>query len=475
MHSPRVHATPYSGTWYPGDRDALKDLLDGAWRESEERSGWRAQGARAFLVPHAGLEYSGTVAAAAFRAIEREAPARVVIAGFSHRGSPSGIWIPDIDAYSTPLGEVAVDRQFVAELAAAAPFRMTAEERVCDHSVEIQLPLLQRAAPGAKVVPLYVSRLGADERRAAAARLAGLLSPGALFLASSDLTHYGAHFGYKPFPADAAVAGRLDELDHSVLDSIGSLDARLFFEALRETGSTVCGVEPIALLLALAAELEDGDEFYQELLDYRTSAELTGDYHSSVSYGAAAYYPYRALELDAAACRAVLGLARSALESYHRTGRRAVPVLPTTGVAALQRRAALFVSLHQKGRLRGCLGRTAAVQSIEGAAPELALAAALEDTRFPPLAPGETDIDIEVSILSPMKLLADRSRLRPGVHGALVKAGGRQGLLLPQVASERNWGREPFLNALAAKAGVTQDTLRDPASRLYVFRAQVIH
>jgi AmmeMemoRadiSam system protein B/AmmeMemoRadiSam system protein A len=471
-----THASPYSGSWYPGEPAELKALLGELWDKSEERTGpCLLAGGCAFITPHAGLVYSGAVAAAVYRHVERERPQRVLLAGFSHRGSPPGIWIPKVDAYETPLGRVAVDRELVGALTAAEPFRKTAESKVCDHSIEIQLPLLQKAAPEARVVPLYVSHLEPEERQAAARKLAGCLTPGTVLIASSDLTHFGKAFHYEPFPVDSRVADKLRKLDYEVLEAAGSLREELFLETLRETGATVCGAGPIALLLATVRYLDRAGEIFQEVLDYQTSGEMTGDFHHSVSYGAAGFFPQAAFELNTQEQQAVLELARRTLAAYQKTGQGIVPSLPPTGLAGLARRAALFVTLHKNGELRGCLGRSAAFESIESVVPEMTMAAALEDSRFDPVSPSETGLEIEVSILSPMKRIAGRGDFRVNEHGALLKAGGRQGLLLPQVATERGWSAERFFRALAEKAGAGPGVYSDPATRIYVFRAQVIH
>jgi uncharacterized protein (TIGR00296 family) len=105
----------------------------------------------------------------------------------------------------------------------------------------------------------------------------------------------------------------------------------------------------------------------------------------------------------------------------------------------------------------------------------MTLAAALEDSRFAPLRPEETGIEIEISVLSPMKRLAGAGGFRIGRDGAYLRAGGLSGLLLPQVAEGRDWTAKDFLGALARKARLSPDVYRDPQSRLYVFRAQIIH
>ncbi|HSW50466.1 MAG TPA: AmmeMemoRadiSam system protein B, partial [Bryobacteraceae bacterium] len=159
------HISPFSGTWYPDSREELTALLDELWRKSEQRTGSYVQaGAVAFVAPHAGLAYSGTVAAAVYRHLELARPHCVIVAGFAHRGAPPGIWIPEIESYSTPLGRVLIDAELVRRLTAGPPFGTAEESRICDHSVEIQLPLLQKAAPGARIVPLYVGHLDQPAR-----------------------------------------------------------------------------------------------------------------------------------------------------------------------------------------------------------------------------------------------------------------------------------------------------------------------
>jgi MEMO1 family protein len=255
MHA--VHVTPYGGAWYPDCRTDLELLLDDLFDCSRQRTGaWLFANPLGFVVPHAGLQYSGAVAAAAYRHVRQQQPRRAVILGFTHRGGPAGISIPDIDEYETPLGEVRVDRETMERLASRRPFRFVAEDRICDHSVEIQLPLLQHAARrGAqpRVVPLFVGALDAQERDAAAETLAALCGPDTVFLVSSDLTHYGRAFGYQPFPADSKISARLGQLDRGVMEAVASLDAQFFQEAIEKSRATLCGRAPIALWLRTLA------------------------------------------------------------------------------------------------------------------------------------------------------------------------------------------------------------------------------
>lgn len=469
------HVSPYAGSWYPDDPSELRELLDRLFRDSQRRTGeYLAPRGAGFVVPHAGLVYSGTVAAAVYRHLRQQAPERIVLLGFCHRGAPPGLWIPRIDAFKTPLGEIALDRKLAEELVERPEFAFLPEASLCDHSVEIQLPLLVWVAPGARLLPIYVSRVDPAVRDQAAQALAELARAGAVLLASSDFTHYGKSFQYEPFPPDAWVADRLRDLDESLMEAAGSLRPDLFLETLRSTQATLCGYEPISLLLATLRLLEDGDEIFQETLDYQTSGEITGDYRHSVSYAALGYFPYSAFRLGEEDQAALLDSARRTLAHYQQTGERK-PLPAEGGSVALQRRAAAFVTLHRDGQLRGCVGRRAALEPLKQTVAEMTLAAALDDSRFEPVGRNETGIEIEISVLSPFKRIADRSAFRVNEHGAVLHSGLHHGLLLPQVATERNWTAEQFFEALARKAGAGPHVYRDPATRLYVFRAQIIH
>ncbi len=470
-----MHVTPYAGKWYPGDAAELRELTTQLFEESERRTGrYLVTSATAFVVPHAGLAYSGVVAASVYRHLRAAGPGCIVVLGFSHHGSPRGCWIPEVEAYGTPLGDMAVDLEACDALAGSGAFRRMPEAPLCDHSIEIQLPLLIEAAPAAKIVPVYVSRVGAEDRRAAAESLAALVRTGAVLLASSDFTHYGPSFRYTPFPSDRWTGERLRDLDLGTIEAAGSLDAEIFLDSIRSTGSTVCGAEPISLLLETVRRLDAPDqELFQETLDYQTSGEITGDYSHSVSYAALGYFTHRALELEPGDQQLLLASVYQTLRRYSETGERK-PVPPERITPGLERRATAFVTLHCEGRLRGCVGRRPNGQPLAEIVPELALSAALDDSRFVPLDRSEREIQAEISILTPMKRIADRGAFRVNEHGALLESGYHHGLLLPQVASERDWTAAQFFDALARKAGASSKVYSDPATRLFVFRAQIV-
>jgi len=461
-----LHISPYAGSWYPNRAGELDRLLDERFEQSRRRTGpYLFSDAIGFVTPHAAPAWSGTVAAAIYRSLQQQPPERVVLLAFPHRGGLCGVASPDVDAIATPSGTVAIDRSF------AGGFAETPEGRLCDHSFEIQLPFLQRAAPKARVNPLYVGRMDAGQRAAAADRLAEAWRPGTVFLASSDFNHYGRSFGFVPFPADGGVAEHLRELDFECIDAAGSLDSALFLETLRERRATVCGSDPIALLLEVVRRA-GGGEVYQATLDYQTSGEIGGDYRDSVSYAALGYFRRPAFDLTQDDCQALLTAAAGSLQR-HRETRRSDPVAVQGGSLALAAHRSVFVSLHRHGELLGCLGNLAGEAPLSEDVPRLALAAALDDPRFRHDGPIPAGAEVEISLLTPMRRIREASQVRIGTHGLLLKLGGRSGLLLPQVAAERGWSALTFLRAVCRKALLSPDDWHHSQSRLYVFEAQV--
>src|SRR5581483_5959478 len=218
-----IHTSPFAGSWYPGEAAQLERSLNEGFLRSQQRTdGAFPPGALGFLVPHAGMQYSGTVAAAAFRRLRAQRPERIVILGFSHRVAVDGIAIPAVAQIVTPLAPVRIDWDLARALAACPVFRFSPEARICDHSVEMQFPYLRFAVPDIPVLPLYVGRLSEDEQFTAAQRLAALLGSGVVFLISSDLTHYGRGFYYEPFPPDTQAAANLHVLDMQIMEALGS-------------------------------------------------------------------------------------------------------------------------------------------------------------------------------------------------------------------------------------------------------------
>jgi hypothetical protein len=318
---------------------------------------------------------------------------------------------------------------------------------------------------------MYVGRMDDSDRVEAAHELASVLDSTTILIASSDFTHYGKRFYYQPFPSDTRVGDRLRGLDQAVIEAAGTLVPGFFFEELRRTGCTLCGYHPIGMLLDVLHS-RHGSEMFQQRLDYQTSGEITGDYEMSVSYAALAYFPTESYAIPLQDQRALVAAAREVLQTIEQTGESGPVSVPYT--TSLDRRTGAFVSLHLGSRLLGCVGCRAGQQPLSSTIPELTAIAALDDPRAAGRNWSSPEVEIEISLLTPMKRVQGPEGLRPGEHGGYVESGACRALLLPQVASRLPYStREGFLRALAHKAGLTAKIYGEPETRLYVFRTHV--
>lgn len=464
MASTLSHRSPLAGVWYPADPVELDSLLHEKFETAVNRTGpFVRPGGLGFLVPHAGPRYSGSVASSVYRHVRETRATRVVIIGFSHRHAMDGVAVPQVDLIETPLGAVRVDKAAAGALAATPPFRRVPEEQACDHSVEIQLPFLQSLVPDVEIVPLCAGRLTESERAQAAAALRRLLDGRTVLIASSDLTHYGREFGYLPFEVDESTPENLRALDMGVLSAAGSLDTAIFRRELRMTGATVCGVEPIQLLMETLRG-HDG-EIFAEVIDYEASGGITHDYAHSVSYGAVGFFPATAFELGAEDQSALLASARFTLDHYRRTGMQHFE--EHARKPSLLQRGRSFVTLYGPKSIRGCVGCYESTLALADSIPRLAISAS-QDTRFGRPDPAEP-LKIEIHILTPPRRISQSSQIEIGRHGVFLKAEGRRGLLLASVATRLNLSPREFMRELARKAGVSDEIYAGGDYELSVF------
>ena len=172
--------------------------------------------------------------------------------------------------------------------------------------------------------------------------------------------------------------------------------------------------------------------------------------------------PERALLLD---------LARDTVQATARGEPRPEPD-PAGLTPGLLAPGAAFVTLHEHGHLRGCIGMLAHERPLWANVRDSAVAASRDDPRFRPVGAAELpDIEIEISVLEPPRPIADPGEFVAGRHGIVIERGLNRGLLLPQVATEQGWGEAEMLEAVCHKAGLRVDAWRDPGTQLYVFES----
>ena len=268
--------SPIAGLWYSSQPAALKRQIDAFINQAElpELEGQVV----GIIAPHAGYRYSGRTAGYAFKAVCGLSPDLVVVICPLHNYHNAPYLTSAHNAYVTPLGEVIIDTEAVAELSQALEnnggMRLTPVAFDKEHSLEIELPFLQRTlAQPFKLLPVMIRHQSPEIARRMGAALAQVLNgKKVLLVASTDLSHF-----YKQ--------GQAEKFDLEMLERIGSFNPEAVMDAELSGRGYACGVAAVASMLWAAREL-GADRV--EILHHSTSAEETGDYDSVVGYGAAA-------------------------------------------------------------------------------------------------------------------------------------------------------------------------------------------
>ncbi len=442
-----VREPAVAGRFYTGDPDRLAAEVDGYVAAAREKlaAGEALPTGRqtAIVVPHAGHIYSGPTAGFAYAAVDPLPVRRVVLLGPAHYVPLEGIGVSTASLWRTPLGDVPLDRDLSADLLADTDCVRTADEaHAPEHSLEVQVPFLQRILPDDwQLLPLIVGSDVTDDLADLIERCAAL--PGTLVVVSTDLSHY---LGYREAVTrdertiEAIVARRAGD--------IGPYDA--------------CGVYPLRGLLAAAAR----QDWVVRALDSRNSGDTAGDPRRVVGYASFLLSEQpgsrgtRALSAEARA--RLLDLARGTIEAAVADGGRRPrldveaqdwpPELRETGTA--------FVTLRSsRGELLGCIGSLTAHQPLAAAVAEHAYGAAFRDRRFRPLTADQADdMVIDISVLTAPRPFAcssyqDLVARVPVGSGVLVVDGWRGATFLPSM-----WRQLPapaaFLAALWRKAGL---------------------
>lgn len=176
-------------------------------------------------------------------------------------------------------------------------------------------------------------------------------------------------------------------------------------------------------------------------------------------------------QLSPADQKLLLALARATIEDVS-AGRQ--PRSLDAGPGGRQQNRGAFVTLHRRGNLRGCIGNFVGQGDLANTVRQMAVAAASEDPRFSPVRPAEVpEIDIEISVLSPLEEIDDPGKIEVGRHGIYIINPRGRGVLLPQVATEHGWDRQTFLDQTCLKAGLRPGCWQDPATTILVFSAEI--
>jgi AmmeMemoRadiSam system protein B/AmmeMemoRadiSam system protein A len=475
--------------WYEPNAESLSKEIAGYYEKAEVKP---TSNVVAMILPHAGYRFSGQIAVRAIKTADKKYE-RIIVIGPSHTTyMEEMLSVPRVTHYETPLGEIPLDVVFIEKLLEYPVFRSLPYAHKTEHSVQIELPLLQYHCKGFKLVPIVAGQCSLETISKAGSILKSLVDEQTLVIASSDFVHYGPRFSYVPFREN--VAEQIKKVDMGAYEHIADLDCKGFVNYKQATGATICGYVPIAILLSM---LEKPAKSH--LIEYATSGGLTGDYKHSVSYLSVVFSgvwpksPVMILksgnpELSEKDKEQLLTLARKTIIHYLQKRKVLEPsVLGITVGEAMKVPRAAFVTLkkdtvvqksgEEKAQkvslLRGCIGdifpRRPLYKSITGNA----INAAVNDRRFRPVTIDEcNDITIEISALTAPKPIASPDEIRIGVDGVVLNKDGRSAVFLPQVAPEQGWNLNQMLTNLSLKAGLAGDAWKEGASFL-VFQADV--
>jgi len=456
--------------FYPAEADELKRTLALLYARAVP-SGLRTR-PLALISPHAGYVYSGEVAASAFNLLEPDIQyEHVFILGPSHRVAFDGAAIYCGGDFLTPLGRVRVDKELGRKLVANhSVFSDRTDAHLYEHSIEVQLPLLQyRLEKDFTIVPIAIGSGDPGTCSKIAEALRPYLRAENLFIVSTDFSHYPSYEDAKE--VDGRVARAIVTNDpNQLLREIRRSES----EGIPHLSTCMCGWTGVLTLLAMTA---DAPGVSYEIIQYRNSGDAeVGDKSRVVGYYAIALFHEQgergAVEFGDAEKKTLLAISREALEGYVLS--RGLPEMdPSALPNTLTGGGGAFVSLYKQHELRGCIGRFVSNGPLYEVVRELTVSAASEDPRFPPVNPAElTDIEIEISVLTPLRKIQSVDEIELGRHGVYIIDGSRRGTFLPQVAEQTGWTKEEFLGHCARdKAGIGWNGWKK--ADIYVYEAEV--
>jgi AmmeMemoRadiSam system protein B/AmmeMemoRadiSam system protein A len=460
-----------AGAFYSADSSELSSTIERYLKQANVEVKEEILGV---VSPHAGYLYSGQTAAFVYKALKNKDKKLVILLGASHRYYVKGFSIYDEGKWETPLGKISIDEEFASKLKSHSKLIVNEPGAHSEeHSLEVQLPFLQKALKDFKIVPIVFNTEDPSMLEILIEALSAELKnrKNWVIVASSDLYHGGNYNTAK------TVTDKVDEYIKK-LDYKGLLD---YDREMRDYGAcAACGSSAIAVLLQVMKNLGVTEA---ELLESTTSGDVTGEKSGYVvGYGAWVFVKSKAkgtkskkvesafdFNLTAKDKQKLLSIARETINQYVKN--RKIPEF-TVESEVLKKKCGAFVTLKKHGDLRGCIGLIVAENPLYLVVRDMAIAAATQDPRFPALVPYEIDdIEIEISVLTPMQKVGNEDEIEVGRDGLMIRRGYMSGLLLPQVPVEQGWDKKTFLEHTCYKAGLPADAWK--SSELWKFQAIV--
>jgi len=470
--SESVRPMAVAGSFYPSTKDSVIQMLSEYFQHFNVPSN---DNVAAVIVPHAGYVFSGAVAASAFAQINSEREyEHIFLIGPSHHVYMDGASTNNAyDYYGTPLGKVKVDKELCSKLIHDCPyFSCNPDAHIQEHCLEVQLPFLQYHL---KKMPPIVPIIVATQSLSTIKKIAEVLKPyfneKNLFVISSDFSHYPSYDDAKTVDGRTGKAIETGSLDN-FLEALSANEK----EHISNLATSACGQSAIATLLCITSKLKDIEIHH---IQYRNSGDSEyGDHLQVVGYHAFCFTrkrgndPSVSFSLTDKEKTTLLKIARTTIQNKL-TKERKLAYDKDELTETLLMHCGAFVTLNENKQLRGCIGLFGNDMPLYKVVEEMAESAAFGDPRFFPVRKDELDkIDIEISVLSPMKKIKNIDQFILGKQGIYISKGGRSGTFLPQVEDETHWSKEEFLGHCARdKAGLAWDGWKD--ADLYTYEALV--
>ncbi len=463
-----VRKSAVSGTFYSTNKTELSNQLDDFLAGAEKN----VDHPQLIIVPHAGYLYSGSTAAAGFKQLQDEEISRIVLIGLSHKQFFDGYAIDGNDFWETPLGKVQIDKEFANKLVnKKLGFKFSSKAHAEEHSLEVQLPFLQKVIEEFKLVPILFGETKEKDYSEIADLINKLAYERTVIVISSDLSHY----------PDYKTAKKVDK---KTIDAILTGKQEIFKDTIKRlerenknVDTCACSKEPIKLGMQIVKETEG----VWNLIKYTNSGDVTNEKNKVVGYAAITFSPKefgiktkkKAEEiLDSKSKKTLLQIARQTIEKYLKD--KKIPEYKINN-PQLEIKRGVFVTLKRGEQLRGCIGEFNPEKELWRLVQKKAIDAALHDPRFDPVRLEElNDLNLEISVLSLPKKVQNWQEVEVGKHGVLIKKGLRGGTFLPQVAVDEGWDKETFLSNLCAhKAGLPPECYKDPEVEIFTYTAEV--
>lgn len=437
-----VKESNLAGTWYSASKLDLNKAVESYLKNADKKVDKKING---LIVPHAGYEYSGQVAAYGFKQLNNDYKTVILMAP-SHHVRFDGAAVLNVSYFKTPLGKVKVSKKVEKLLKEDSIYEMP-EVYAEEHSLEIQLPFLQKTLSNFELVPLITGDVNPSEL---AKTLEKYIDDKTLIIASSDLSHY--HSYNEAVRLDNECVKNIEEIN---VEKVGNCE--------------MCGVMPVLVLMNIAKNLN----WKSQIIKYENSGDVTGDKSKVVGYSSIVFFE-KDENLNKEEKNILLKLAREKLESIFTKKEVKVSKLSDK----LKEKKGCFVTLTENDELRGCIGNIDAREELYKCVLNNAINAALYDPRFNQVSEDELeDIKIEISVLTnPVKLeFKDAEdllkKLRQGIDGVILKKNGREATFLPQVWEQID-NKEEFLMHLSLKAGLNENAWKDKDIEIYIYEVE---